>query len=189
MIVLRADQYATVPWRNGGGTTREIAAYRDPSRHDDFLWRLSIATVAKPGPFSLFVGVDRTIALVEGAGMTLHSPTQTTLIGPDTPAFSFPGETEIYCELTEGTTIDLNIMTRRGFFAHNLRRECSIGWHAIEGFADQTLVVSNGRLELSTIGRASLGPLDTVAAIGRGSICELYSDRPSEVFVVELTAL
>ena len=186
MKVLRADQYATVPWRNGGGTAQAIAVHRDARRHDDFLWRLSIATVSKSGPFSLFDGVDRTIALVDGAGMSLRSPTETTIIAADTPPFSFAGETEIECEVLGGSTIDLNAMTRRGFFSHSMRREQVLGWTALEGSADQTFVVTNSVIELSSHGRATVRPLDTIAEIVPGETFELYSDTGAEIFIVEL---
>ena len=58
-----------MPWRNGLGTTTEIAA--EPSADGRFHWRLSIADVAQSGPFSSFEGYDRTIAVVAGAGMRL----------------------------------------------------------------------------------------------------------------------
>ncbi len=40
---------------------------------DEFLWRVSIADVERDGPFSRFPGIDRTIVLLEGAGMRLRS--------------------------------------------------------------------------------------------------------------------
>lgn len=189
MKVLRADQYATVPWRNGGGTTREIAAYHDPNRHHDFLWRLSIATVAKPGPFSRFDGVERTIAVLDGEGMALHAASRSKVVTPRCPPFSFEGETEIFCELVAGPTNDLNVMTRCGFYKHKMRREQLLGWMTIEGINDETIVVSSGALEVSSHGRTSLRALDTVTGIARGSACDLFSDRATEIFIVELTAL
>lgn len=32
---------------------------------DSFAWRVSVATIARPGPFSAFPGVDRQIMLLE----------------------------------------------------------------------------------------------------------------------------
>ena len=66
---LAAAGYRRMPWKNGQGVTREIA--REPAEGEDFLWRLSIAEVAASGDFSLFPGYDRTITLIEGAGMRL----------------------------------------------------------------------------------------------------------------------
>ena len=42
---------APVPWKNGGGSTREIACGPAGAGMDGFDWRASIATIAAPGPF------------------------------------------------------------------------------------------------------------------------------------------
>ena len=49
MWILRESNYVTVPWKNGGGLTREIL--KVPADADAFDWRLSLATIAAPGPF------------------------------------------------------------------------------------------------------------------------------------------
>lgn len=69
MLVLRENDYVTVPWKNGGGLTREVL--KVPADADTFDWRLSLATVGAPGPFSAFAGYDRALALVRGAGIEL----------------------------------------------------------------------------------------------------------------------
>ena len=71
MRIIRAEEHRVVPWKNGGGITREVLVEPDPADPAQFLWRISIATVAAPGPFSLFPGVDRSIAVLEGAGLRL----------------------------------------------------------------------------------------------------------------------
>ena len=38
---------------------------------DAFAWRVSVADVGTAGPFSRFDGIDRTLVLLSGAGMTL----------------------------------------------------------------------------------------------------------------------
>ena len=60
--VVRFTELAVVPWRNGGGVTREILA-SGGSGSDGFDWRISIADVSEPGPFSAFPGFDRVITL------------------------------------------------------------------------------------------------------------------------------
>ena len=54
-----------VPWKNGGGSTRELACWPPGAGMDSFAWRVSVATIARPGPFSAFPGVDRQIMLLE----------------------------------------------------------------------------------------------------------------------------
>ncbi len=66
------------------------------------------------GEFSQFAGVDRTIVLLSGAGMILHSAdgSEHTLNTPFVP-YSFAGETAIDAKLLGGATRDFNVMTRR----------------------------------------------------------------------------
>lgn len=113
--LLRADALLPVPWRNGQGITREIAAMPPGAGMDDFLWRVSLADVVGAAPFSRFPGVDRVIVLIEGAGlrMTLDGTQVHDLITPCAP-FAFPGETEVAVTLAGGATRDFNLMLRRG---------------------------------------------------------------------------
>ena len=57
------------PWKNGGGSTREIVCRPPGAGMDSFEWRVSIATIAQSGPFSVFAGVDRVIL---GPGEASH---------------------------------------------------------------------------------------------------------------------
>ena len=60
------------PWKNGGGSTRELVCWPPGAGTDDFGWRVSVARIAAAGPFSAFAGVDRQIMLLDGDGVTLH---------------------------------------------------------------------------------------------------------------------
>lgn len=98
-------------WRNGGGTTREVLSC--PAGTPDFDWRVSIADVAAPGAFSAFPGVDRVITLLEGASMVLDVAGAEHVLLPHQP-FRFSGDAAVACDLPDGPTRDLNLMTRRG---------------------------------------------------------------------------
>jgi environmental stress-induced protein Ves len=112
--ILRGDALVPVPWRNGQGITREIAAMPPGAGPDDFLWRVSLADVVGPAPFSRFPGVDRTIVLLDGAGfrMTMDGTRVHELTTPCAP-FAFPGEAEVAVTLAGGPTRDFNLMLRR----------------------------------------------------------------------------
>lgn len=71
MTLMRASSYKRMPWKNGGGETVEIAVFPQGASVDDFDWRISMATVASDGPFSIFPGIDRTLSILEGNGMAL----------------------------------------------------------------------------------------------------------------------
>lgn len=110
------DKLIATPWKNGGGSTCEIACWPPGSGMSDFGWRVSIARIAAPGPFSVFPGIDRIITLLEGDGVSLQAQVPALAHQLDTPGepFAFPGEAAIDCSLLGGPSSDLNVMTRRG---------------------------------------------------------------------------
>jgi environmental stress-induced protein Ves len=112
MIIMRESSYRAVPWKNGGGVTREIL--RVPPEPTAFDWRLSLATIDSPGPFSSIDGYQRTLVLVRGAGVELdfgqHGRTQLTLPGQ---MVSFDGAWETSCTLLDGPSTDLNLIVSK----------------------------------------------------------------------------
>lgn len=110
------DDLKPMPWKNGGGTTREIVCRPPGTGMDGFDWRVSIATIAAAGPFSAFPGVDRVIMLLEGAGVRLHARASGVDHRLDTPLlpFAFAGDVALDCDLLGGPSTDFNVMTRRG---------------------------------------------------------------------------
>lgn len=123
MRVLRATDYQRMPWKNGGGETIEILVSPPEASFDSFDWRLSMAHVSAPGPFSLFPDVDRTLSVIGGAGLVLRLPDQApvTLDRHATP-FAFPGDIAVDSALVDGPADDLNVMTRRDRFNHRVVR-------------------------------------------------------------------
>jgi uncharacterized protein len=110
------EEIPAVPWKNGGGKTREIACSPDGATLADFDWRVSVADVRSDGTFSVFENTDRSIALLSGNGMLLANA-QTTLHHVLTQRFApflFRGEERIVATLLDGPTVDFNVMTRRG---------------------------------------------------------------------------
>ena len=104
-----------MPWKNGGGVTREIVCQPTGAGIGDFDWRVSIAHIASDGPFSAFPGVDRIITLLSGGGVHLQSndgDVDHLLDKPLTP-FAFKGETNINASLLDQDCHDFNVMTRR----------------------------------------------------------------------------
>jgi environmental stress-induced protein Ves len=112
MIILRASSYRTVPWKNGGGVTREIL--REPPEPTPFDWRLSLATIDAAGPFSTFEGYHRTLVLVSGAGVELDFGQQgrARLTAPGQVA-AFDGAWQTSCTLLDGRSTDLNLIVSK----------------------------------------------------------------------------
>ncbi|MEU5806039.1 HutD family protein [Streptomyces sp. NPDC047718] len=112
--VLRAGDRPAVAWKNGGGVTREIAAWPEGAGVDDFVWRVSLAEVAADGPFSAFPGVDRTLTLAEGTGMDLTVGGARRVVGERFAPQDFPGDAPTDCRLLAGPVVNFNVMYRRG---------------------------------------------------------------------------
>lgn len=104
-----------VPWKNGGGSTREIVRRPEGAGMDAFDWRVSIATIAQAGPFSAFAGVERSIMLLEGDGVLLQEQEQGVQHRLDRPLvpFVFSGDAALDCTLLGGISTDFNLMLRR----------------------------------------------------------------------------
>ena len=107
--ILRAADYTSMPWKNGGGSTQEIT--RDTGHAlDEFGWRLSIADIDAAGGFSTFAGYQRIITVLQGAGMILDVdgvPSRPLL--PSDP-FAFSGDSSVDCTLLDGPIRDFNLI-------------------------------------------------------------------------------
>ena len=108
--VLRHRDRVAGPWANGGGITYEVARW--PEDSSDFDWRLSIAEVAREGPFSSYPGIDRILILLKGTMALVIDGTPYDV--PPFAPLAFAGEARVDALLTAGPTMDFNVMTRRG---------------------------------------------------------------------------
>ena len=143
MRIIRAGDCKTTPWKNGGGSTTEIAASPEGASFETFDWRVSMAQVASDGAFSDFPGIDRTLVVIKGSGLMLT-------VGRDDPVelgsggepLRFQGETPASARLTDGAIIDLNVMTRRDRFAHHLSRVLTPGPYGLAAVTKFAVVLS-----------------------------------------------
>jgi hypothetical protein len=117
--LLRAADRAAIPWKNGGGITHDVAL--SANGPDDFAWRVSIADIERPGPFSSYPGIDRAFVPVRGR-VRLTLADRPVTIGPADEPLAFPGEAAVFAEPLTGTVEALNVMTRRGAAQGALRR-------------------------------------------------------------------
>jgi environmental stress-induced protein Ves len=89
--------------------TREIL--REPAEPAAFDWRLSLATIDSPGPFSAFDGYHRTLVLVAGAGVELNFAQHgTSRLSSPGQIVSFDGAWQTSCTLLDGSSTDLNLI-------------------------------------------------------------------------------
>ncbi len=122
LTILKAENHRRMPWKNGGGVTVEIAIHPQDASVDDFEWRVSMATVASDGPFSVFPGIDRTLSVLEGDGILLDVEGEETKLTVESAPLAFAADARSSARLLGSAITDLNVMTRRGRLAHNVRR-------------------------------------------------------------------
>ena len=106
MRTIDSREYETMPWKNGGGVTHEVAC--SPNR-DNFAWRLSVAEVSISGPFSKFEGMQRILTVIDGVGINLVSDNGTQPAKYKSPT-SFSGSTTINGNLIDGPVRDFNLI-------------------------------------------------------------------------------
>jgi uncharacterized protein len=186
MQILRASDYKRMPWKNGGGLTREVfVKWRDASQ-TSWDWRISMADVVQSGSFSEFQGMDRSIAVLDGRGIKLNLPNgQIASLDQSTDPFAFAGEVDAMCELLAGPTTDLNVMTERQSHRHSLRKlhlaasttiALGTGWNAL--IANTALAMQHGGKQIG------LHRLDTVVDIGNS--IEVTPVTKGDVFVLNV---
>jgi len=109
--VVHLNDVMPSPWRNGGGTTRELMAWPDAAA---WQWRTSVAEVAQSGLFSSFVGVQRWFAVLDGDGVCLTVDDYLHMLTHGDPPLAFDGAAITSCELLGGATQDFNLMLKSG---------------------------------------------------------------------------
>ncbi len=109
--ILVASTHRRMRWRNGGGSTTEVATWPEQA---DWQWRLSIADIEQSGRFSEFPDVDRSIALVRGNGFALQiAGDPAAVIDRPYQTLEFRGDDPTSCDLLDGPVQALNLMVRR----------------------------------------------------------------------------
>ena len=190
MRIIHATDYRRMPWKNGGGETIEIAVSPPRASLDDFHWRVSMAHVAAAGPFSAFPEIDRTLAVIDGTGITLRLAGRGEVqLGRDDAPFAFPGDLPVDAELVDGAIDDLNVMTRRGRYRHLLSRLRPHGALVLPRHGDLMMLIARGGGASIRTGRQHelLGAGDAAVLDDDDGIkVEVLPKGEAELYVVDL---
>jgi len=145
MRTQREANYRRMPWKNGGGETIEMMVSPAGASFDTFDWRVSMAYVGEPGPFSLFPNIDRTLSVIDGHGLslTLHGE-ELISINRQSEPFEFSGDLKVESTLVDGPIHDLNVMTRRHRYRHRVLRYPLASPTQLEWQGDAGIVVAIG---------------------------------------------
>ncbi|MFI6545779.1 HutD family protein [Streptomyces prunicolor] len=180
---LPASARTAVPWKNGGGVTREIAAWPEGAGMDDFAWRVSLAEVAADGPFSAFPDVDRTLTVVEGAGMDLTVGGERWLVNTRYEPRDFRGDVPTDCRLLDGPVVNLNVMWRRGAVSTVVVPTVAVVRGRLRLGGGALVVALDGAVEVAGV---TLGPYDAVQLGAEDAV--LHARGRTAVIGLSLTA-
>ncbi len=105
--IVQWEQALPQPWKNGGGVTRELLAW--PAALG---WqvRISVAEVARSGPFSAYPGITRWFVVLRGEGVVLRFAEHVHTLAPGSQPLRFEGGQAPHCDLIQGPTLDLNLL-------------------------------------------------------------------------------
>ncbi len=113
ITLLDPARYRRTPWKNGGGTTVDIA-------EQDDVWRFGRTPITQSGPFSDYTGFDRLQVLVAGRGLVLETPDAEIDVREPFKPVRFTGETRITSRLEAGPVEVVNLIARRSAVAIDL---------------------------------------------------------------------
>ena len=187
--LLPAARHRRMPWKNGRGETVEIAVYPQGAGLGDFGWRLSMAGVTEDGDFSVFQGIDRSLAILSGDGIVLDVAGAPHRLTMDAPPLAFPADAPARARLISGPISDLNLMTRRGAYAHRL---CRATDPAPATQPDWRILLATAPASVQIDGQAvTLGPLDALLCEGAGARASLASapDQAANLWLAEISRL
>ena len=188
MRILRSADYREMPWKNGGGTTTEIAVSPPGATTDGFDWRISMASIQSDGGFSAFPEVDRTLSILHGNGIYLSvSGVAEVHIGPASEPFHFPADVPAYARLSDAPVIDLNVMTRRTRFSHRVSRLSSskaVTWALTADLTAFLAASSVLQIEDGT-DTARIAPGDSVIFDHQDGSVVASPDGDAEIYVIE----
>ncbi len=108
--VVNLDAITPTPWKNGGGTARDLLMW-PPG--ESWSLRVGVAEITRDGPFSDYAGIERWFAVLQGPGVALQLGADRWEQRLGSPPLRFDGALAPMCWLIDGATSDLNLLVRR----------------------------------------------------------------------------
>lgn len=180
----------SMPWKNGGGITLQLAISPAGAGLEDFAWRISSAQVAVDSAFSSFPGIDRSLAVLAGNGLHLQREDgQVETLHSAGAIAVFAGEEAIDAQLLDGPITDLNLMTRRSAWTHQVQL---LKWQGTQGLENDAAVLLLWNAAQSAVDVNAGGAMHPLAA-GNGLLIEnepgqlyLHAQRPALLYLAWL---
>jgi environmental stress-induced protein Ves len=165
--IQRFNEHTPMPWANGRGTSYEVSR----GGGEVWNWRVAIAPVVEPGPFSPLAGVDRHLVVLDGAPLALTFD-GTTRLARRGEVVSFNGESNVVAALPEGPTRDLGLMIRRGVATGSMSVvSAGVGFGRVIVALEESRVESGGLSVVLTVGDVLIGEQSESIEVVSGVVC------------------
>jgi uncharacterized protein len=191
MRILRSSNYQSMPWKNGGGVTNEIAAFPEKADLASFGWRISMAVVSSNGLFSTFPEIDRTLTILDGDGLwlTLGELERRRLDQLSEPLF-FPADIPTSADLVSSPVTDLNVMTRRSVFTHRVQKLIYREPLVLTLTADVSVIFcAAGAIEIMSQGEATQLAQNDCALFQKSDATSCTLQGSGKAYLIEIAAV
>ncbi|KAJ3041589.1 hypothetical protein HDV00_009066 [Rhizophlyctis rosea] len=194
--LINANDYIHMPWKNGLGTTHQIAIHppqRDFER-DEFIWRLSVSEVVDSCSFSVFPGYDVGLVLLSDEIKTIsnrnrrqsfvapaslhHNDNEKAIPFKPMSPYTYPGEWSTACRVKSGPLRHVSFVANRtrAQVSMNLETICPHGLTSEEDQCDSheqpgttaVVVDGNSRKDAAPTSKMLLGHVTIVYVIKGG---------------------
>jgi environmental stress-induced protein Ves len=184
--IVRYAQQASMPWKNGLGATTQLAIFPAAATLESFEWRISIARLDQSAPFSLFPGIERWLATLEGEMVLLREGFAPSRMTSESAPIRFSGETPSAGQVVRGPVLDLNVMyraSRWNAMMHCVRgtdaREIALAAHSVVCSRSPSLVVELKSAHLE------LGRYDALH-VAEGCTARIFDAGQVEAYLIAL---
>ena len=185
--ILPAQRRTAVRWKNGGGVTREIAAFPPRAGLSDFDWRVSTAQIRSGGPFSVFPNIERILCVLEGELTLCVQGHPAVRLSQHSVPFAFAGDAPAQAEPHGGMVVDLNVMARRGRYIAAVKRVSANTSLNLD--ADTTLIFALDEIRASAAAMTfELSRLDAALVVGPARCALSAAAALAQCYLIEIRA-
>jgi environmental stress-induced protein Ves len=155
LSLLHVSEAASRPWKNGGGSARDLLLWPTPAEP----WlTVSVADILQDGPFSPYPGIDRWFVVLQGSGVELSWQHAVRRLHAGHSLLRFDGAEAPLCRRIGGPVAAFNVLHRRDRGRVAVRPAAALS-QPPEGFGRFALFVrETARLQHGEGGHVDLPP-------------------------------
>ena len=177
--LIKQKDYQKKLWKNGRGTTHEIAVSHSG---EDYDWRLSMADIVESGPFSQFPGMERILVLLTGSEIKIaHQDQSLEQPLPLLTTYQFSGDWQTSATIHEKGR-DFNLIYRRDKYVGSIELINSVSQaKLIQTKNMAAFFCLQGKIKTE---QGELGPMDSLLILNDS--CKLANEVEASYLFIQL---